>query len=169
MYKVAFKVFFSEKKSDLLFLYQTGLTLPLAIVAICYSKCRVATNISHCLKVHSRWFKNYISVNKCILIRFWIFQYCFYYSFTLISVPYFTLWMMDLFQYHQGAKQFGSRSGPQFVGPDLGPNCLQRYQQMRKVATSWKRVKYRTTSRYYFLAKTLAKVNFIWLQLFSFG
>ena len=25
-----------------------GLTLPLAIVAICYKKCRVATNIRHC-------------------------------------------------------------------------------------------------------------------------
>ena len=28
-------------------------------------------------------------------------------------------------QYHQNVKQFGSRSGPHFVGPDLGPNCLQ--------------------------------------------
>ena len=27
-------------------------------------------------------------------------------------------------EYHQSVKQFGSRSG--FVGPDLGPNCLQR-------------------------------------------
>ena len=42
-------------------------------------KCRVATNISYWLKVRSRWFKNYISAKKCI----WIFQYCFYYSFTL--------------------------------------------------------------------------------------
>ena len=28
-----------------------------------------------------------------------------------------------------------------FVGPDLGPNCLQKCQQMTKVATSWERVK----------------------------
>ena len=26
--------------------------------------------------------------------------------------------------YHQSVKQFGSRSGRLFVGPDLGPNCL---------------------------------------------
>ena len=29
-------------------------------------------------------------------------------------------------EYHQSVKQFGSRSGPTFVGPDLGPNCLQK-------------------------------------------
>ena len=29
-------------------------------------------------------------------------------------------------EYHQSVKPFGSRSGPTFVGPDLGPNCLQR-------------------------------------------
>ena len=28
--------------------------------------------------------------------------------------------------YHQSAKHFGSRSGPTFVGPDLGPNCFQK-------------------------------------------
>ena len=49
-----------------------GLTLPLAIVAICYWKCRVATNISHWLKVQSRWFKNYVFAKKCILISFWV-------------------------------------------------------------------------------------------------
>ena len=27
-----------------------------------------------------------------------------------------------------------------FVGPDLGPNCLQRYQKTTKVATSGERV-----------------------------
>ena len=31
-----------------------------------------------------------------------------------ISVPYLTLWILDFFQYHQGVKQFGSRSGPTF-------------------------------------------------------
>ena len=28
-------------------------------------------------------------------------------------------------EYHKRVKQVGSRSGPTFVGPDLGPNCLQ--------------------------------------------
>ena len=27
---------------------------------------------------------------------------------------------------HQSVKQFGPRSGSHCVGPDLGPNCLQR-------------------------------------------
>ena len=40
------------------------------------------TNISHWLKVHSRWFKNNISAKECILISFKIFQYCFYHSIT---------------------------------------------------------------------------------------
>ena len=29
-------------------------------------------------------------------------------------------------EYHQSVKQFGSRSGPTLVGPDLGPKRLQR-------------------------------------------
>ena len=29
-------------------------------------------------------------------------------------------------EYLQSVKQFGSRSTQQFVGPDVGPNCLQR-------------------------------------------
>ena len=49
-----------------------GLNLRLAIEAICYLKCRVATNISHWLKVQSRWFKNYVFVKKCIFISLWI-------------------------------------------------------------------------------------------------
>ena len=31
-----------------------------------------------------------------------------------IVVPYLILWMLNFFQYHQGVKQFGSRSGPTF-------------------------------------------------------
>ena len=30
---------------------------------------------------------------------------------------------------------------PHFVGPDLGPNCLQRFQQRTKIAASKERVK----------------------------
>ena len=29
-------------------------------------------------------------------------------------------------EHHQSVKQFGSRSGRHFVGPGLGPNCLQK-------------------------------------------
>ena len=53
-----------------------GLTLPLVIVAICYKKCRLATNISQWLKVpSSRWLKNHIFKKK--LISFRIYQYSF--------------------------------------------------------------------------------------------
>ena len=86
---------------------EPGLTLPLAIVAICYKKCRVATNISHWIKVHSRWFQNYISEKKCILISFWIFQYCFYYSFTLYYCAIFNSLNAGSFQLPLGC-QFGS-------------------------------------------------------------
>ena len=40
------------------------------------------------------------------------FQHCFYYSFTLYYCAIFTSLNDGFFQYHQGVKQFGSRSGP---------------------------------------------------------
>ena len=76
--------------------------------------CRVVTNISHWLKVQSRWFENYIFAKKCTLISFWIFQYCSYYSFTLYYCAIFYSLDAGFFQYHRGVKQFGSRSGPTF-------------------------------------------------------
>ena len=51
-------------------------------------KCSVATNTSHLPKVPSRWLKNHMFAKKCILISFWIFQYCFHYSFTLYFLQY---------------------------------------------------------------------------------
>ena len=38
---------------------------------------------------------------------------------------------------YQSVKQFGSRSGPMFGGPELDPNCLQR---LLAEDTSWQRV-----------------------------
>ena len=41
----------------------------------------------------------------------------------------------EFFQkYHQSVKQFGSRSGPTFFSPDLGSNCLQRYEQTTQLS-----------------------------------
>ena len=88
----------------------TGPTLPLAIVAICW----VATNISHWLKVQSRWIKNYIFAKQCILVSFWIFQQCFYFSFTFYYCTIFYSFDAGFYQCHQGVKHFGSRSGPTF-------------------------------------------------------
>ena len=51
-----------------------------------------------------------------------------YFSGFLSSADFFQINFFEkMFQeYQQGVKQFGSRSGPTFVGLDLGPNCLQR-------------------------------------------
>ena len=87
-------------------------------------KSRVATNISHWLKVQSRWFKNYIFARKCILISFWIFKYCFYYSFTLYCFVIFRYCFF--FKTIQVSKSSDPNQARHFVGPDLGPICLQR-------------------------------------------
>ena len=48
----------------------------------------------------------------------------------LSAVFFFKEFSKKLFQeYHQNVQQFVSRSGPTFVGPDLGPFCLKGYQQ----------------------------------------
>ena len=46
----------------------------------------------------------------------------------LSSAEFFQNYLFQkLFQeYHQSVKQFGSRSGPTFCRPGLGPNCLQK-------------------------------------------
>ena len=73
-------------------------------------KCRMATNISQWLKVQSRWFKNYLFVKKCILISFWIFQYCFYYL--LCHILLFGCLNFSIPSALMGGKQFRSWSGP---------------------------------------------------------
>ena len=90
-----------------------------------------------------RCLKNYIKKKKkCILIRFWIFQNCFYYSFTLYYCTYLTLWMLD---FSPNTIRVSNSLDPDqarhFVGPDLGPNCLQRFQQKTKVTASGQRVR----------------------------
>ena len=57
------------------------------------------------------------------------FVICGYFFFQII-------FFKKLFQeYHQSAKQFGSGSGPTFVGPDMGPNFLQRISADDKSCT----------------------------------
>ena len=86
----------------------------------------MATSISHWLKVQSRWFKNYIFAKKCILISFWIFEYFFIIPSHFIIAPYFTLWMLDFFNTIRVSNSLDQDQAQHFVGPDLGPNCLQR-------------------------------------------
>ena len=86
----------------------------------------MATNITHWLKVQSRRFKNYIFAKKCILISFLILEYCFYYSFTLYYCAIFYSLDAGFFQYHSGVN-LDPDQVRHFAGPDLGPNCLQRF------------------------------------------
>ena len=87
-----------------------------------------------------------------------------------MNLPYFTLWMLDFFNTIHVSNTLNPDQARHFVGPDLGPNCLQRLSADNKVALSGKELNTKQlTCRYYFLAKTLAKVKLIWLQLFPFG
>ena len=43
-----------------------------------------------------------------------------------IIVPYFTLWMLDFFNTIRVSNSLAPDQARHFVGPDLGPNCLQR-------------------------------------------
>ena len=91
-------------------------------------KCRVAKNISRWLKVQSCWFKNHIFANLCILISFWIHfsNFSFFILSHFITVPYFTLWMLDFFSTIWVSNSLDPDQARHFFGPDLGPNCLQR-------------------------------------------
>ena len=98
----------------------------------------MATNISHWLKVQSRWFKiTYLW--KSVFDQLWIFEYCFHYSFTLYYCAIFysldagffskpsrcqTVWIQirpDIL-----SNSLNPDQAWHLVGPDLGSNCLQR-------------------------------------------
>ena len=63
--------------------------------------------------------------------------------------------MLDFFNTIRVSNSLDPDQARHFVGPDLGPNCLQRLSA--------------DNIKYYFLADTLAEDDFIWLQLFPFG
>ena len=70
---------------------------------------------------------------KCVLISFWIFEYCFYFSFTIFHCAIFYSSDAGFFQYHQGVKQLGSRSGPTLCralsGTKLFAKAISRQQK----------------------------------------
>ena len=45
---------------------------------------------------------------------------------SLLCHIYFTLWMQDFFNTIQVSTSLDPDQAEHFVGPDLGPNCLQR-------------------------------------------
>ena len=85
-------------------------------------KCRVATNISYSL-----------GDSKITYLRKSVFWSAFRFSniaFIIpshfIFVPYFTLWMLDFFNTIRVSNSLDPDQARHFVGPDLGPNCMQR-------------------------------------------
>ena len=91
-------------------------------------KCRVATNMSHKLKVQSRRFKNYIFAKKCILNQlFGLMNLLLLFLHTLLfcHILLFVCWIF--FSIPSGCRNsLDPDQAQHFVGPDLGPNCLQR-------------------------------------------
>ena len=65
----------------------------------------------------------YLAFIECVgleLFAFWVFMIiCCQLFFFKIN-----FFKNNFQEYHQSVKQFGSRSGPSFVRPDLDPNCL---------------------------------------------
>ena len=108
----------------------------------------MATNRSQWLKVHSRWFKNYISAKKCILITFWIVNIAFNIPlhFIINYCAIFNSLNAGFFPIPSGCNSLDPNQARNFVEPDLGPNCLQRLSADDKSRrSSGQRVKYRTT------------------------
>ena len=64
-------------------------------------------------------------LGNCISINFWIFKYCFYYSFTHYYCAIFILRMLDFFNTIWVSNSLDPDQAQHFVEPDLGPNCLQ--------------------------------------------
>ena len=101
----------------------------------------MAKNISHWLKVQSRWFKNYTSAKKCFLISFWIFQYCFYYSFILYYCAIFNSLNAGFFSISLGCQTVWIQIRPDILsGLVWVQTVCKGYQQMTKVAASWQKV-----------------------------
>ena len=116
----------------------------------------MATNISHWLKLHSSGFKNFIFAKKCILISF-------YYSFTLIYCDIFYSLNTRFFNTVRVSNSLDPDQARHFVGPDLGPNCLQRLSADNKS---------RPLAGKEFNTKQLVDTTFLlkpWLKLISFG
>ena len=111
------------------------------------------------LKVHSRGVKKYIFAKKCIWISIWIFQYCFYYTFTVYCCAIFYSLNTEFFNTIRVSNSLDLDQTRHFIGPDLGPNCLQRLSADNK-SCPWR-------------AKSLIQNNLLilkpWLKFISFG
>ena len=94
----------------------------------------VATNIWHWVKVQSRWSKNDIFAKKLYFDQLLDFQILLSLSFTHFYCAIFYSLDAGFFQYHPGEKSLDPDQAQHFVGPDLGPNCLQRLSADNKMS-----------------------------------
>ena len=62
-------------------------------------------------------------IRRALLFACWVILHAFLLIADFFKMNFFKKIFLE---YHPGVKQFGSRSGPTIVGPDLDPNCLQR-------------------------------------------
>ena len=63
-----------------------------------------------------------IRVNSYIAVKFCM---LFWFSADFFLSNKFFIFNISFKKYRKSVKQLGSRSGPKYFGPDLGPNCLQ--------------------------------------------
>ena len=93
----------------------------------------MATNKSHWLKVHSRWFKNYSYLRKVY------FDLAFIIPTHFTIVPYLTLWMLNFFITIRVSNSLDPDQAQHFVGPDRYQTVCKGYQQTTKVTASRQR------------------------------
>ena len=114
--------------------------------------------ICHWLKLHSRWFKIYISVKKTYfdkLLDFPILLLLFFHSLLECHIYLFEYWIF--FNTTRVSNSLDPDQSGCFEGLDLGPNCLQKLSADDKSCHKLAK----TTSQYYVLAKP-------WLKSISF-
>ena len=91
-------------------------------------KCRVATNISHWLKVHSRGSKN-TYLRKSVfgsVFGFSNIALLLHYTFSVYCCAIFYSLNTEFFNTIRVSNSLDPDQTRHFIRPDLGPNCLQR-------------------------------------------
>ena len=81
----------------------------------------------------------YKTITLCML--------CTFHDFFFSSVNFFRNQLKKIYQeYHQSVKYLNPDQARRFVGPDLGPNCLQRFSAEDKIRR-WQVKKYKESNR----------------------
>ena len=88
----------------------------------------------------------------------------FLHTLLLCPILLFGCWIFSIPSGNRVSKNLDPDQARHFVGPDLGPNCLQRLSA--DIAGKELNTKQLVDT---FWLKPWLKLNFIWLQLFPFG